>query len=237
VSFRLPIPPDPIPLREALRGLRHVLRRGGASVAEAVSSEVLPKPAADLAGAVLESGRRVVHGAGSVAAGVARTVLGAEPAPAPAFDGLIAQSESPAKFAAAAYAALKVIVVRLGAGRAFVSEASALQAYRRARPALIGATAPQAAAALALALTEARVIRSAPADGHDGRGRARTVEPLAVFALLLWWLSPRPEEDGEAALEAAADIAAVLEAEVAEACARRDEPALAALFERYAAHV
>ena len=42
-----------MPLREALRGLRFLLRRGGETIVDTLNVETLPKPASDLAGAVL----------------------------------------------------------------------------------------------------------------------------------------------------------------------------------------
>ena len=44
---------DPMSLRDALRGLRHAVRRGGESFLDAMPINALPRPAADLAGVAL----------------------------------------------------------------------------------------------------------------------------------------------------------------------------------------
>ena len=53
MSSQSPLLPDAMPLREALRGLRHVLRKGGETLKETMTVDTLPPPAARLAGAVL----------------------------------------------------------------------------------------------------------------------------------------------------------------------------------------
>ena len=65
-----------MPLREALRGLRFLLRRGGETLADTMSVETLPKPAADLAGAVLREVGGLARNVDEVASGLAKTILG-----------------------------------------------------------------------------------------------------------------------------------------------------------------
>ena len=75
-----PVRPDPMTLRDALRGLRHAMRRGGESLFE-LPVGVLPRPAAQIAGVVLKGGERLAREADRLASGLARRVL--EPAPGP----------------------------------------------------------------------------------------------------------------------------------------------------------
>lgn len=64
--------PDALALREALRGLRYLLRRGGETLAE-----TLPGPA----GAALREVEPIAQAASDLASDVARSVLGAQDAP------------------------------------------------------------------------------------------------------------------------------------------------------------
>lgn len=231
VSSHLPIRPDPMPLREALRGLRHVLRRGGETFRDTMPMEVLPKPAADLAGAVLREMAGLARGMDDVASGLAKSVLGSAGAARPAIGDPASGPEADARFAAAAYAALRAVLRHLGAPGVFVSETGARRTHAEHRAA--GATS---AADLTLRLIGARVIRDATA-AEAARVPGAALEPVAVFALMLWLQAERPEEEGEAALDAAADLAVALAGDVAAAAAAQDAARLAALYAEFAAHV
>ena len=218
--------PDPIPLREALRGLRHMLRRGGETLADTLPVNALPKPAADIAGAVLREVEGIARGVDGMASGLAKTVLGDGGPDHPTLNDLSGPGADH-RFAAATYAALRSVLDRLGAPGVFVSEAAALEVH---------ATAQDAdAARLTLALLDARVIRGATAD-EAARVPGSALAPVAVFAVMLWLQSDRTGED-DAALDAATDIAVTLAAKVASATVARDEAALSALYAKYAAHV
>lgn len=225
--------PDPMPLREALRGLRHMLRLGGQTLRETVTVETLPRPASDFAGAVLREVDALAREADDMASRLAAKVLGgAAPAHA-SLSGLAARPDAEAAFAAAVYAALKAALRRLKAGEAiFVSEAAARAAFAAAAP---GATGPEAAAGLTLALIEARVMRGAPPDGP--RVAAADLPLVAAFAVMLWLQSERAESEDEAALDAAVDLAVALAPDLSAAIAQRDAARLAALYAEFASHV
>lgn len=218
-----------MPLREALRGLRHVLRRGGETLRDTMPMEALPKPAADLAGAVMREVASLARGMDDVASGLAKTVLGR--GGPPAIRDLADGPEANARFAAAAYAALRAVLRHLGAPGVFVSESGA----RRAHAAHLAAGSASAAD-LTLRLIEARVIRDATA-AEAARVPGAALEPVAIFALMLWLQADRPEEEGEAALDAAADLAVALAGDVAAAAAAKDAARLSALYAEFAAHV
>jgi hypothetical protein len=222
------MPPDPMPLREALRGLRFLLRRGGETLAETITLETLPKPAADLAGAVLREIGGVARSADELASGLAKRVLGAAKPPSMTLDALARDDDGGAQFAAAIYVALRSVLRRLGAPGVFVSEAAARHAWAQ------GGTAD--AATLALALTEARVVRGATAP-EAARVPGSALEAVAVFAVLLWLQSTRSDAEDDEALQAATDLAVALAPEISRAFADGDTPRIAGLFTRYAAHV
>ena len=61
--------------------------------------------------------------------------------------------------------------------------------------------------------------------------------PVALFAVMLWLQSERSEDENEAALLAATDLAVALAADVAKACADRDAAKLEALYAEFASRV
>lgn len=230
-----PTRPDPMPLREALRGLRHMLRRGGESLADTMSVDVLPQPAADLAGAILRDMEGLVRNVDEVASGIAKSVLGAGDPPTISLAEFGLLQDAGARFGEAVYVALQSVLKRLGAAEVFVSEAAARKVYG---PAMVGdiATPAAAAASLTLALLAARVIRDAQS-WATARVSEAALQPVAIFAVLLWLQSARSDPENEAALDAATDLAVALAPDVAAACASHDLAALAALYEKYAPHV
>jgi hypothetical protein len=229
LSNPLPIRPDPMPLREALRGLRHVLRRGGETLLDTVPVSALPKPAQALAGAVLREMEVIAKGADGVASGLAKRVLGGA-ATAPSLDDLSARPDADAIFAGAAYAALRAVLTHLGAPGVLVSETAARLAYAEA------GKGADAAGDLTLRLLDAKVIRGATAI-EAARVPGAALEPVALFAMMLWLQADRPDAEGEAALSAATDLAVALAADVGRACAEADAARLSALYAEFAPHV
>ena len=224
------IHPDPMPLREALRGLRHVMRRTGGAVVEILPVGDLPKPAADLAGAILSTAGDAVRRVDRAASDLAKTLLGGPPSRTVRLGDLMQGRDADDRFAQAAYRGLRDVLDRLGAPHVFVSEAVAREAFRAATP-----DAPAAfAAGLARRLLAARVLRGA---GAEARVPAETLAPVAVTALFLWLLSDPAGDGAKDALAAATDLAAALAEEVALAAAEPGPARLRALLERYAPHV
>ena len=235
MSSQSPIRPDPMPLREALRGLRHVLRRGGETLAETISVDALPRPAADLAGAVLREVGGLVQRVDMVASGLAKSVLGGNDPAVTSLTDLGLVRDADARFAEAVYVALRSVLKRLGAPGAFVSEASARKVYAQALARNRDASSAMAAV-LTLDLLAARVLRDATAE-EAARVPGAALEPVAIFAVLLWLQSARSEQENEAALDAATDLAIAIAHDVARACAEGDIARLTALFEKWAPHV
>lgn len=223
-GHQAPFLPDPVPLREALRGLRHLLRRGGETLRDTITgtgmTEALPRPAAGLAQSVLREAEGIARQMDEAASGLAKTVLGGADLPA---DARLSDLDTGPAFAAVIYLALARVLDRLGIRPAFISEAAALRALSAVDP---GADDAETAARLTRALSEARVIRDI--------GPAADTEATAVFAVMLWLQSGRSGSDDLDALAAATDLARALAPEIA---AAGGEAALAQLYRIWAPHV
>jgi hypothetical protein len=225
-----------MPLREALRGLRHVLRKGGEALRDSVTPDALPRPAAEMAGGVLREVEHLARGVDDVTSGVLKRVLGGVAAPGVSLRELSEGDAAAAVFGAAVHAALEQTLDRLGAGDAFVSEATARAVWASVGSDAAGEAPEDRAAGLTLRLVAARPVRGISADATL-RVAADKVVPVAVFAVMLWLLSDRPEGEDAVALEASIDIAVALANDVSRAVADGDPRRLAALYAEFAAHV
>ena len=232
----LSIRPDPMPLREALRGLRFMLRRGGETIVETMAVETLPKPVSTLAGAVLHKVGGLARNVDEAACGFAKSVLGGHDAQNLTLQDLSMAGRTEADLAAAVYVALSTVLGRLGAPGVFVSEAAARKVFAQTlAQGGIGATAVTAAK-LTLDLLDARVIRGTTAQ-QAAQVQGSALEPVAIFTVILWLQSTRSDDENAEALDAATDLAVVLAQDVAKACAVRDAAKLEALYEKFASHV
>lgn len=235
MSTHAPIGPDPMPLREALRGLRHVLRKGGQTFADTVSTDGMPKPAATLANAVMREAKDILRGIDTVTSGFAKTVLGGDSTGTVHLADLWQSKDADAQFGQAVYVALRSVLGQLGAPDVFISEAAARSVYlltaRRAED-----NPETLAANLTLDLLSARVLRGATAL-QAARVPAAAIEPIAVFAVMLWLQSHRSDAENQAALDAATDLAIAIADDIASACGDRNVAQIAALYEKYAPHV
>ncbi|REF73243.1 hypothetical protein E3U25_01970 (plasmid) [Paracoccus versutus] len=220
-----PIAPDIISLRDALRGLRYALRRGGETLSE-IPVATLPEPAGRIAGAVLRQGGELAKGADQVVSNVAKRLLGSEAGPIPAMPEIISDSNSPERFAAACYTALKAALRQLNFGEALIVESAARLAYRRIAPTIGNLPEPVVAAELTVQLLDLHAIHG-----------AEDAEALAVFAVLLWLQSDRADVEELASLEASVDLAKVLRDDVLSASAARDKERLGKLYAEFINHV
>lgn len=233
-------PPDPMPLREALRGLRFLLRRGGETLAETITVEALPKPASHLASAVMNEVGGIVRSVDTVASSAAKKILGGTENPTAPLAELVHHETAEAEFAQAIYVALTAVLRRFGATSFFVSEMSARSTFAAWRKQDTGTEAGQHAADLTLRLLDARVIRGIATE-RTGLPTAGSVpgalDGAALFAVLLWLQSTRSDAENEAALDAAADIALAKTPEITRALSARNLDEIAALYRKYVDHV
>jgi hypothetical protein len=232
-----PIPlPDPMPLRDALRGLRHAVRRGGETFLDSMPVESLPPPAAKLAEVVLREVGEIARSMNDAASGLARVALGAGDKPHGTLQDLAARADAEDAFARGIYAALREVLRRLHAPSAYISETAARSAYL-ALPAerKTGSTARKAAT-LSLSLYDGKVIRGASAE-EASRVPGAALESVGIFAVMLWLQSDRNENENEEALDAATDLAVALAAEAAAAFRDHDEKRLETLYLEFSGHV
>ena len=235
MSRHSPIGPDPMPLREALRGLRHVLRKGGQTLADTVSTDSMPKSAATLANTMLREAEDILRRIDTVTSGLAKTVLGGETPKTLHLAKLSQSRDADVQFSQAVYVALRSVLDQVGAPNVFISEAAARSVYQRA--ALRADDKPaKLAANLTLDLLSARVLRGITAQ-DAARVPGAALESIAVFAVLLWPQSDRSDVENDAALAAATDISIAVAGEVAKACGEKNADHIAALYEKLAAHV
>lgn len=227
---------DTMPLREALRGLRFLLRRGRDTVAETLSLDALPKPASSLAAVVLREADDLAKSVDTVASKAFKTVLGGQDSPSASLDQIILHDGAEKEFAGAIYLALSSVLNRLGAESAFVSEMSARACFEEWRQDGLAGEPSDWLADLTLRLRDARVIRGVQSD-KQGAVSVPDMEALAIFAVLLWLQSSRSEAENEAALDSAADITRARSAEITAAVQSNSRDAVAALFRKYVSHV
>lgn len=232
----LPLPTDTMPLREALRGLRFLLRRGRDTVVDTLALEDLPEPAARLATVILREADELARSVDSVASKAAKTVLGGQHNLSASLDQIVGQEGAEFAFAQAIYLALNKVLERLGAESVFISEMSARSAFESWRAEGSIGEPSDLLADLTLLLLEARVIRGSVAE-KPGAAPAQDLDALAIFAVLLWLQSQRSDDENEAALLSAADITQAKSVEVTAAIRANSKERIAALYRKYISHV
>jgi hypothetical protein len=225
--------PDAAPLREALRGIRFLLRRGGATVADTLVLDTLPDPAADLARRMIREVEGIARSVDEAATAAAKTVLGGQNSPSQTLDKLVTHTAPAADFGRAIYLALDAVLRRIGVGDTFISEMSARACFAAWCQDHQDGELEDWAAELTVRLLEARVIRGAV----PSRDEVRDVEAVALFAVLLWLQSDRSDSENEAVLEAASDIALARAQEVGTTIRSGDQTRIAALYRKYVDHV
>lgn len=228
--------PDAMPLRDALRGLRHAVRRGGETLLDVMPVDSLPRPAAQLAGAVLHEVGAFAKGVNDVASGLARLALGGSAKSQGSLQDLTLHQGAEDGFAQGLYAALRAVLRHLNAPSAYISETAARSAYLTLTPEQRLGSDASMAAALSLALAEAKILRGlSAADAALVTGQS--LDHIAIFAVMLWLQSNRSEAEDEKALEAATDLAVALAAEADAAFRDKDTMGLATLYAEFASHV
>ena len=228
--------PDAMPLRDALRGLRHAVRRGGETLLDVMPVGSLPRPAAELAGAVLHEVGAFAKGVNTVASGLARVALGGSAGARGSLQNLTLHQGADDGFAQGLYAALRAVLRHLNAPSAYISETAARSAYLALTPEQRFGPDASMAAALSLALAETKVLRGLSA-ADAARVTGLSLDHIAIFAVMLWLQSNRSEAEDEKALEAATDLAVALAVEADAAFRNKDNIALAALYAEFASHV
>ena len=218
---RPPLPIDPLALKDAARGLRHLAREAGQTLREALPLIALPGPAALALDAIQhlgEAAERRVSTLAHAALDNAGPVALADPA--------LAEE----RFAAALYLGLAQALKRLGADAPLIRETAARAAWRQALAAGPGSDSLMAGR-LYLALGSTRPLRDATLPRDEDLSLSRA-ERLAVFAVLLAMLADpsRAMDLVPASLDLTLALGADLEAAVT-------PDAVGRLFEEFRHHV
>lgn len=224
--------PEATPLREALRGIRFLLRRGGATLADTLTFDALPDPAAGLAKRMIHEVEGIARTMDEAASAAAKGILGGHDSHAEKLDQIVGHSAAVDEFGQAIYLALDAVLRRMGVTDAFISEMSARSAFADWQSDHSDGGPEDWAAALILRLLAARVMR-----GSVSGGAASSTEPVALFAVMLWLQSDRSESENEAVLAAAIDIAMARAPEITATVNSGDRIGIAALFRKYVDHV
>ena len=228
--------PDAMPLREALRGLRFLMRRGGETIAETFDLDALPKPASDFANVALREAGDFVRTVDEIASDVAKTLQGGTASSVLPLREFMEKPNARGDFAVAFYVALTAVLRHLGAPRVLVSEAAACAAFDRLPAGVSGEAVENRAAQLTFFLLEARVIRGTTAQ-QAALVPSAALEAVSLFAVMLWLQVARSDEENEAALMAASDMAVALAPEISAAVAEKNTARIAALYKKYVSHV
>lgn len=222
--------PDSLAIREALRGVRHVLRRVKASLQE-IPAPPLPGAARDIAGKAAREVDTLTAEMDLAASNLARKLLGGDRSSSVRLPGNVGSAD----FATALYWALQAFLRRFDIPDQLVSELAARDAYLKSLEQLQPSDALMAAE-LTCQLFAGRVIRGAPPVGTTTL-TDHEVRPVAIFSAVLWLMSESSDGEEEQALLAAQDVAVALKADVSRACNEGNRDQLGKLYHDFASHI
>jgi len=224
---------DLLPLREALRMMRHGFRQSGRAVKRASRGVGGYMPLPRLAESVLSEVEVAVKDVDRVTSRLGRRFLhGATADRKPDKDSFASLDEN--ELGSIAYAALAAVLKHMSLTDVYVSEAAA----RRVFAEVSGKSDPAKgvdASMLFFGLLDGRVIGNAGEEASDA-GR-RMSAAIAIFALLLWLHSDCADPYQVDALLAASDLAVALKSDLAQAVSARDGQKLARLLDEFSPHV
>lgn len=236
MSKMLKTQPDGLPLREVLRGLRHIVRRSGEAARDLTNaiadSEADGSVMNQLASTFIAEMEHLAASVDDAASRAARRALGVSGEVTATLPQVHEQGESCAPLAAALYTTLGMVLERMRAEHLFVSEMAAREAVVRWQRHSGSVSDSRLAADLALALADQRVIRGSPAHG-DIAVQVSQIVPVAITSVVLWFLVARAPNDSEAALASAADVCVALAARIEQAFSAGDAEMLTALLQKY----
>lgn len=234
----MPVAGATLPLKDALRLLRHTMRVGRARLGEPPTP--VPPPVDMVARRVLDEVDHVAGQINALAAGLSHRLLDAGPVErSPTLEEIVARADPALSFAAAAYRGTTRALRLLGACDGLVSETRAAEAFHAA----LQETGPGDRYALAAAIADGFGRRhvvvnvlALPETAPEGLSDVE-IGRLAIFAVMLWLLADRlPEdEDPDGLLAAACAMARALSGELSRAGWTRE--AVGALLRAYAEHI
>lgn len=227
---------DPVPIREALRGVRFALKRGGESLRASVPGQQDPSTAAKFARSVVDEMMDLGHFVNARASAIANSVIGSHPDLKAMLDDVVLSEDADAVFPATIYAAMKIALDRLQIKGVFVSEVAAQKAFKAEKAEGLGDSVPKFAARLAFRLHEFKLLKGQPI-ALNSRFNQDAILPVCIVGGLLWFQSNRHDDDQMDALHSAIDLALIKADDIGIVFKSGDQEALAVLFSKYAANV
>jgi hypothetical protein len=222
---------DFLPIREALRMMRHGFRRSGRVVKRASRSVGGYMPFPRFAETVFSEFEVAAKDVDRVTSSLGRKFLhGATADRKPHKDAFSNRDEN--ELGSVAYAALVSILRHVSLNDVYVSEAAARRIFAEVLNRSDSAK-DRDASSLFFGLLDGRVIGHGVGAGSGGRISAA----VAIFALLLWLQSDCSDPYEGEALFAAADLAVALKSDLAAAIAARDEQHVSKLLDEFSPHV
>lgn len=235
--MNVPFQPDPLPLREGLRRLRHIARRSGDTARGLANSAIKADEtsiASKIASTLIVEIEKVAEELDRIAVRAARQAFGHDDDLTATLEDLHKSTPSAPFLASTLYTAISLVLKHYGSDMLFVSELSARETMRRwqAIPGHQKACDAQLAAWLALQLMECNVIRGSLVNTRCVIP-AKALKPTVIYAVMLWLLVARSPEDSEAALISAADLATTFPEKIEHIFAENNEKELIKLLEKY----
>ncbi|WP_413712552.1 hypothetical protein [Rhizobium sp. Rhizsp82] len=219
-------------LKDVLRSLRYSLRKGRDTVKETAPRR-LPAPASAVTLSTLREIEILAQTVDQFVCKVAHSVFSSTATNSKSLRQIVGSSRPEYEFSVSFYETMKRVLSYLGATRALVNQGAGWRAYSRFAD---SQDIHQLAAQLTLHLSLDGSITVDQLDDRASLTRSGTVV-VGIFAGMLSLLAEADDADRDAIICAASDLAVALQDKILDLSQNKDISALAALFQRCAAHV
>ncbi|WP_106795793.1 hypothetical protein [Rhizobium sp. H4] len=224
--------PQATQLKDVLRSLRYTLKKGRDTVKETAPRR-LPAPASGIALSALSELEVLARNVDHFVCDFAHSVLSDPATNSETMREIAASARPDHKFSAAYYQTMKLVLNRLGAKRALVSQTAGRRAFAR-----LGHSQDvfELAAQLTLQLADDGSITIDQLDEQSPVTHSRIIV-VAIFAAMLSLLAESDDADRDAIISAATDLAAAVQVTIQDLYQKKDISALASFLKRCASHV
>ncbi|WP_141514357.1 hypothetical protein [Rhizobium sp. M1] len=224
--------PQATQLKDVLRSLRYTLKKGRDTVKETAPRR-LPAPASGIALSALSELEVLARNVDHFVCDFAHSVLSDPATNSENMREIVSSARPDHKFSVAYYQTMKLVLSRLGAKRALVSQTAGRRAFAR-----LGHSQDvfELAAQLTLQLADDGSITIDQLDDQSPVAHSRVIV-VAIFAAMLSLLTETDDADRDAIISAATDLAAAVQVTIQDLYQKKDISALASLLKRCASHV
>ncbi|PDT07973.1 hypothetical protein CO655_24635 [Rhizobium sp. M1] len=215
-----------------MRSLRYTLKKGRDTVKETAPRR-LPAPASGIALSALSELEVLARNVDHFVCDFAHSVLSDPATNSENMREIVSSARPDHKFSVAYYQTMKLVLSRLGAKRALVSQTAGRRAFAR-----LGHSQDvfELAAQLTLQLADDGSITIDQLDDQSPVAHSRVIV-VAIFAAMLSLLTETDDADRDAIISAATDLAAAVQVTIQDLYQKKDISALASLLKRCASHV